>query len=282
MNSQFLQRYERDLVLKGYSPRTQKTYYRNLAIFLNHATTDPEKITAEDIKDYLFYLIHERKLSPSSLRHARCAILYFYSQTLPKPVEVENIPCLKKEKKLPLVLSVDEVSRIINAAANTKHKIILMLTYSSGLRVGELVNLKITDINRSLMRISVKQAKGHKDRYAILSSVCLKHLEEYWRMYQPVDWLFQGKKKDMPLSIRAVQHAWEIAKKNAGITKPGGIHTLRHSFATHMLESGSGIFQLQKFLGHKHLKTTLVYAHIREENIIAESPLDVYADKFIS
>lgn len=281
MNTELLRRYERDLVLRGFSPRTRKTYSRNLVRFFEHTGESPEKVTSEIIKDYLFYLIHGRKLSASSLRQARCSIQYFYSQTLPRALEVENIPCLKKEKKLPVVYTVEEVARIINAAGNIKHRTILMLAYSSGLRVGELAALKIGDINRSLMRISVRQAKGHKDRYAILSELCLKQLEEYWKVFRPTDWLFPGRVKDKPLSIRAVQHAYEKAKKNAGITKPGGIHALRHSFATHMLETGSGIFQLQKFLGHKHLKTTLIYAHIREENIIARSPLDVYAERFI-
>jgi site-specific recombinase XerD len=163
-----------------------------------------------------------------------------------------------------------------------KHKTMLMLVYSSGIRVGELVNILLTDIHRNLMRILVRQAKGHKDRYALLSEVCLAQLEIYWKSYKPRHWLFNGRKEGRQISIRAVQHAFEIAKKNAGINRGGGIHALRHSFATHMLETGSGIFQLQKFLGHKYLKTTLVYAHIREENIIARSPLDVYAKKFMN
>ncbi|HSN23967.1 MAG TPA: site-specific integrase [Methylomicrobium sp.] len=275
-----LKSYERDLALKGFSPKTQKTYYRNLVWFLNHTQLDPHDITRETIKDYLYYLIRDKKLSESSLRQARCAIQYFFSQTLAKPVEVANIPALKKSKKLPTVLSVNETAQIISSAHNIKHKTMLMLAYSSGLRVGELVNLKITDIHRNTMRISVRQAKGRKDRYVILSSVCLAQLEKYWKAYRPAEWLFYGYRENQPISIRAVQHAYEDAKKRAGIARGRGIHTLRHSFATHMLESGSGIFQLQKFLGHRHLKTTLVYAHISEENIIARSPLDVYADKF--
>ncbi len=282
MFKNLLQRYERDLTLRGYSPRTRKTYYRSLIAFLNHTRKDPFEITKENIKDYLYYLVQERDLSASTLRQARCAITYFYSQTLSNPMEVENIPCKKKEKKLPVVFSIPEVFKIFNSAANLKHKTILMLVYSSGIRVGEAVNLLLTDINRNLMRILIRQAKGRKDRYALLSQVCLAQLEIYWKSYKPEHWLFNGRKEGTQLSIRAVQHAFEIAKKNAGINRSGGIHSLRHSFATHMLETGSGIFQLQKFLGHKHLKTTLVYAHIREENIIARSPLDVYAEKYMN
>jgi site-specific recombinase XerD len=282
MNKNHLHRYERDLTLRGFSPRTTKTYSRSCVAFLDHTRKDPFEITKEHIKDYLYYLINERELSASTVRQAPCAISYFYSQTLSRPLEVENIPCKKKEKKLPVVFSVPEVFRIINFAANMKHKTMLMLVYSSGIRVGELVNILLTDINRNLMRILVRQAKGHKDRYSLLSEVCLAQLEIYWKSYKPRRWLFNGRKEGRQISIRAVQHAFEIAKKNAGINRAGGIHSLRHSFATHMLETGSGIFQLQKFLGHKHLKTTLVYAHIREENIIARSPLDVYAKKYMN
>jgi integrase/recombinase XerD len=250
MVEKLLKRYERDLALKGFSFKTQKTYYQSLIKFLQHVSSDPHDITKENIKDYLYYLIHDRKLSESTLRQARCAITYFFTQTLSMPIEVETIPCHKKPQKLPSVFSLDEVFRIINAADNMKHRMMLMLAYSSGLRVGELVRIKIADIRRNIMRLAVRQGKGQKDRYAILSSV------------------------------RAVQHAYTSAKQKARIARPGGIHSLRHSFATHMLETGGGIFQLQKFLGHKHLKTTLVYAHISEEHVIARSPLDVYAEKF--
>ncbi|MCK5853089.1 site-specific integrase [bacterium] len=277
-----LKRYERDLVLKGFSPRTRETYYRNIVHFFNYSPEDPIMVTGETIKDYLYYLIKDRKLSPSSLRQARSAITYFFTQTMGSPVEVENIPCQIKERKLPTVYSVNEVAAIINSTSNLKHKTILMLVYSSGLRVGEVVEIKPSDIARDIMRLKIRQAKGHKDRYAILSEVCLDQLEIYWLKYKPENWLFNGKKQGTQISIRAVQHAFEIAKRNAGIKKKGGIHSLRHSFATHMLEAGGGLFQLQKFLGHKHLKTTLIYTHISEENVKAESPLDVYRDRFLN
>jgi len=155
-----------------------------------------------------------------------------------------------------------------------------MLTYSSGLRVGELVNLKISDISRDSMRLKVRDAKGGRDRYTLLSEICLNQLEQYWKIYRPDNWLFSGQKPGTQMSIRAVQHAYHRAKRRAGITKQCGIHTLRHSFATHMIETGSGVFQLQKFLGHRHLTTTLVYVHLNEEKTVARSPLDVYSDRF--
>lgn len=275
-----LQRYKRDLALKAYSPKTRDTYYRNLVSFLKYCNQPLDDITKNTVKDYLYHLIKDRKLSPSTLRQARSAICYFFSQTLSKPMEVENIPCQKKERKLPVVFTPNEVFRLINAAVTMKHKTMLMLTYSSGLRVSELVNLKPGDIIRDSMRLIIRQAKGAKDRYAILSSVCLEQLEAYWKAYRPKEWLFNGRKPGTPLSIRAAQYAYYRAKEKAGISKEGGIHLLRHTFATHMLETGSGLFQLQKFLGHKRLNTTLVYAHIQEEKVIARSPLDVYREEY--
>ncbi len=275
-----LQRYKRDLALKAYSPKTQDTYYRNIISFLKYCNQPIDEITKDTVKNYLYHLIKDRQLSQSTLRQARSAICYFFSQTLSKPMAVENIPCQKKERKLPVVFTANEVFRLINAAATMKHKTMLMLTYSSGLRVSELVKLKPCDIVRDSMRLIIRQAKGAKDRYVILSSVCLEQLEVYWKAYRPKEWLFNGRKPGRPLSIRAVQYAYYNAKEKAGITKEGGIHLLRHTFATHMLETGSGLFQLQKFLGHKRLNTTLVYAHIQEEKIIARSPLDVYVEEY--
>lgn len=156
----------------------------------------------------------------------------------------------------------------------------LTLIYSSGLRVSEITNIKTDDIIRNKMLIRIRQAKGNKDRYTILSEIALKALEKYWRAYHPVEWFFPGVHKTNQISIRACQHAFETAKKNAGIMKKGGIHILRHSFATHYLEVGGGLFQLQKFLGHKQIRTTLKYVHLAEEKIIARSPLDVYFEKY--
>jgi len=155
-----------------------------------------------------------------------------------------------------------------------------MLTYSSGLRVSEIICLTPENILRDKMLLRINQGKGNKDRYTILSKTALLQLEKYWKAYRPVTWLFPGKGGKGQLSIRACQHAFEIAKKNAGINKKGGIHTLRHSFATHFLEVGGGLFQLQKFLGHRQLRTTLTYVHLSEEKIIARSPLDVYSQRY--
>lgn len=280
MLEQTLQNYKKDLTIKGYSPRTEKAYCRNIIQFLKYCKEPPEEITKENIKDYLYYLITDKKLSASSLHQARGAIHYFFSQTIGRDIEVENIPVMKRKKKLPEVFTVDEVFRIIHSADNLRDKTMLMLTYSSGLRVSELANLKTSDIVRESMRLKIRGAKCGKDRYALLSFIALSHLEQYWKTYRPENWLFCGRYPGTQLSIRAIQHLYHRAKRRAGIERKCGIHSLRHSFATHMIETGSGIFQLQKFLGHRSLRSTLVYVHLSEENTIARSPLDVYADRF--
>ena len=270
-----LQSYKRDLALRGYSNRTQKTYNYIVKDFLSF-NKNASEFSKPNIKEYLFHLIDDRKLSNSRVKQSYGALKYLFTHTLEKPWEMEGIPCVKTEKKLPVCLSVKETFKIIKNASNLKHKTILMLIYSSGLRVSECANLKPADINRDKMLLKVRQGKGAKDRFTLLSAICLKQLEKYWKAYKPKNWLFCGNRKGVNISVRAIQHAFQNAKKNAGITKKYGVHSLRHSFATHMLESGGGIFQVQKFLGHKRLKTTLVYVHIHEENIMAKSPLDVY------
>jgi integrase/recombinase XerD len=269
-------RYQRDLALKGYRPRTCTHYLSNVKQFLAYCPRDKDPDDPELIKDYLYHLIRDKKASDSKIRQAHSAIRYLVIQTLSRPWRAGAIPIVKKKKTLPVVYSVDEVFQILDHAMNLKHRTILTLIYSSGLRVSELVNLQLTDIKRDRKRLLIRNGKGAKDRYTILSDTALILLEEYWKAYHPAHWLFYGR-KGRPLTVRACQHAFHLAKEKAGIGKSGGIHTLRHSFATHFLESGGGIFQLQQFLGHKKLKTTLVYAHVREENIKAVSPLDFYS-----
>jgi integrase/recombinase XerD len=205
------------------------------------------------------------------------SIKYLFVQTVGIPWEIDGIPRTRKHAPLPRVLTVSEVMNIIESSANVKHTAMLMLAYSSGLRVGELVRIKPEHIISESMRLRIEQGKGNKGRYTILSQTCLAYLRSYFRKYRPAEWMFEGYTRGKPISIRACEHAFVLARKNACIRKECSMHSLRHSFATHFLESGGGLFQLQKFLGHKHIKTTLVYAHMQEEKVIARSPLDVYA-----
>ena len=276
---QLLSRYTRDLALRGFSPRTQAHYLRSARQFLVFYDLPPDQLDTEKIKDYLYHLLDTQKASDSKIRQAHGSLKYLFTQTLARPWEIESIPQMKKKRTLPSVLSIEEISRLLSSCSNLKHQAMLMLIYSSGLRLSEAVSVQLTDIKRNQKRILIRQGKGAKDRYVILSDLCLNTLERYWRRYRPETFLFPGR-NGKALSPRACQHAFHTAKESAGIHKTGGVHTLRHSFATHFLESGGGIFQLQMFLGHRNLKTTLIYAHVQSENIIARSPLDAFEKEF--
>jgi site-specific recombinase XerD len=273
-----LERYKRDLRLRGFSEATYKNYLLCIKQFLSYYDQPIDNLDCETIKDYQFHLLTVKKASDSKVRQVYSALKYFYTQTLGKSWDEMKIPQLKKKKKLPTCFTFNEVLSIIEQSANIKHRVLLTLIYSSGLRVSEAAKIKLTDIKRDRRRLLVNLGKGGKDRYTILSDLCLENLETYWRLYRPEYWLFPGRKGNS-LSPRACQHAFYTAKEKAGIKTEGGIHILRHSFATHFLESGGGLFQLQRFMGHKNLKTTLVYAHVQEENIVASSPLDFYGKK---
>lgn len=276
--NQLLERYKRDLTLRGYSEPTYKNYLLCIKQFLTYYDQPIEDLDCEIIKDYQFHLLTVKKASDSKVRQVYSALKYFYTQTLGRSWEEMRIPQLRKKKKLPSCFTFNEVISIIENSSNIKHKTLLTLIYSSGLRVSEASQLKLTDIKRERRRLLISLGKGGKDRYTILSALCLDQLDNYWRLYKPEYWLFPGR-NGKALSTRACQHAFYSAKESAGISKEGGIHILRHSFATHFLESGGGLFQLQKFLGHKCLKTTLVYAHVQDENIVATSPLDFYGKR---
>lgn len=271
--------YRQDLALKGYSPKTQKTYFACVRRFLAASENPPAALGEDDVKSHLYRMINPGQCSVSTMNQTYSALKYFFRVTLKKPWELEGIPRVKKHTHLPAVLSKKEALSLIRHAGNIKHRAMLALVYGSGLRVSEIPKLTPADIMRDKLRLKIRQGKGAKDRYAILSRLCLDYLGYYWRRYRPKEHLFEGRVPGKPISVRACQHAFAIAKKNAGITKKCGIHSLRHSFATHFLEAGGGIFQLQKFLGHKKIKTTLVYCQLQEERVIARSPLDVYAGK---
>ncbi len=200
---------------------------------------------------------------------------FLYDYVLNAPKAVGKLPRPRKEKKLPIVLGREDVRRIFESVNNIKHKAILMLAYSAGLRVSEVVRLKVQDIDAKRNMIHIKGAKGRKDRYTILSKVALEVLREYWRVYQPKDWLFPGPKQNSHLSTRTVEKILEDASQKAGIAKHVTVHTLRHSFATHLLEGGTDLRYIQELLGHKSSKTTEIYTHVSQRDIgRIKSPLD--------
>lgn len=264
-----------DLQLRGYSPITVKYYTREVGRFSGHFNKSPELLGENEIREYLYYCITEKQLYEGTVNYTHSALKFFYTKTLGRVWNVDNLPRMKEGRKLPVVLSKSEIKSILDVTDNLKHKAILMTIYSAGLRISEAAKLKITDIDSNNMQIIVRQGKGKKDRYTLLSKVTLNILREYWRRYRPSEYLFPGKDTTGPVSVRTIQKAFGYAKDAAGIKKDASVHTLRHSFATHLLDAGTDICYIQRLLGHTSIKTTTIYLHLRRMDLInIKSPLD--------
>lgn len=265
---------KRELLSRKYSYKTVKGYLYYNRDFLNFIGKSPSEINDEDIKKYLVYLSEERQSATSTLNQAINALKFYYGSMLKKKF-VYEVKRPRKDKKLPVVLSQEEIAKILSSIDNTKHKAILMLVYSAGLRVGEVVRLKPEDIDSKRMLIHIKGAKGRKDRYTLLSETALEILREYWRQYKPQKWLFEGARKDRYITTRTVDKIMEHACEKAGIKKDVSVHTLRHSFATHLLEGGTDLRYIQELLGHASSKTTEIYTHVSTQSLgKIKSPLD--------
>lgn len=268
-----------DLKLKGYSPKTQAAYLGYMKKFVRYFGRSPAKMGEEEIREYLYHLVTERDLGDSSINSAYSALKFFYKTTLCRDWNVAKIPRRKPEKKLPVVLDGSEIKQLFAVTTNLKHRALLMTTYSAGLRVSETAHLKVCDVDSKRMQLRVAQGKGKKDRYALLSPVTLNLLRDYWRQYRPFSWLFPGYSPDRPISTRSIQKVFKDAKRKAGIKKPATVHTLRHSFATHLLEAGTDIYRVQKLMGHTTPKTTAIYIHLRRQDLLKViSPLDSLMD----
>ena len=264
-----------DMELKNLSPRTIKTYLYWMKQFTIYYGKSPEQLGDEEIRDYLHYLLKDRKASQAAMNQAYSALKFFYERTLQREWNGSKIPRSKIPKKLPVVLSQDEVQRIFSATKNLKHLAALMVIYSGGLRVGEAVKLKLTDIDSERMDIRIRQGKGAKDRYTILGERALEVIREYWDAYHPKSWLFPGEKAGNYLSVSSIQRAFRGSLSRAGISKQASVHTLRHSFATHLLERGIDLYFIQRLLGHTSPKTTSVYIHVARKSIARiKSPID--------
>jgi integrase/recombinase XerD len=263
------------LTLKNYAQNTIRTYKSMLQEFLTYyKKLDPGKITEEQIRDYLLYLIEERDVSISYQNQSINAIKFYYEQILGRPVRTYYIQRPKKPKVLPNVLSEEEVQLILNNVDNLKHKCILSLAYSAGLRLGEVINLKPGDIDSKRNYVIVRQGKGMKDRYSLLSGKILELLRKYYAEYKPKEWLFEGQFGG-PYSATSIHNILKAAVDKAGIKKRVTVHTLRHSFATHLLEHGVDIRYIQTLLGHQSSRTTEIYTHITDRGLgKIKSPLD--------
>ena len=264
-----------ELQLRGITPRTQTAYLREIAKLENYFNRSPEELGEEEVKEYLVHMLEDRGLSSGTYKYYAAGIKFLYRTTLNRGEVVEKIKYPKAKIKLPVVLDLSEVRTMLSVMENLKHRAVLTITYSAGLRVSETAHLKVTDIDSKRMMVRVRQGKGGKDRYTILSKTTLECLREYWRAYRPKDWLFEGQKEDSHICYTSIRNIFVEAKERAGITKPVGPHSLRHAFATHLIEAGTSLHHVQLLLGHKSPKTTTVYLHVSKMNLAQVcSPLD--------
>ncbi len=275
-----LQLMQQKLILMNYSKHTIKTYLFMFKNFLGYLHPLPlHQVTKAQVINYHLWLVTERKVSISYQNQSINAIKFYLEKVLKHPVEVYDLQRPLKQKTLPKVLSLAEVSKIIEATNNLKHRTILSVIYGSGLRISECIHLKICDIDGEHKRIWVRNAKGKKDRITLLSHGLLQLLRDYYRAYRPKIWLFEGPKAHQ-YSASSIRHIFNRAKQKALVTAPATVHTLRHSFATHLLENGTNLRYIQKLLGHNSSKTTEIYTHVCNTNLTnIVSPFDLLDKK---
>jgi len=268
-------KFENHLILRRYSPKTSTAYINAVKLLAQYYRRSPDLLTDDQVQDYLLYMLKEKGLAWNTCNVHFSGIRHFYTSILQRDINL-SLPPRPRIKKICLALSKDEVKRLIFSCTNLKHRTLLLTVYSAGLRVSEVVKLEPSHIERSRQMLRIEQGKGKKDRYTLLSEQLLKALEEYWREYRPEKYLFFGKTKTKPMPIETAQQIYYKAKKKAGITRGKGIHTLRHCFATHLLEHGTSTHVIKRLMGHSSIRTTAKYLHISNETISkVVSPLDM-------
>lgn len=270
------QRMLEDMGIRNLAENTQSAYLQQIAAYSRYFNRSPDQLGPEEIRTYQLYLMEVRALTPSSICVATGALRFLYKVTLKRPWAVEEIPMPKRPRKLPEILSPEEVMHFLNAIINHKHRAILMTAYAAGLRVSEATHLKVTDIDSQRMMLRVEQGKGMKDRYVMLSPRLLDVLRTYWKSARPTRWLFPGEVPGQPITREAVGLACQKARRDSGITKPLTPHSLRHAFASHLLESGANLRTIQLLLGHRSLATTARYLKVATTTVCATtSPFDL-------
>ena len=270
------EKYKNQLILKGYSKSTMRTYCSEFVVFLKVLGKNSAKnLTPDELQRYILYCINTLKLKENSIHSRINALKFYYEKVLRNEKMFFDIPRPKKHLILPKVISKERIADLINSIENLKHKTIIMLAYACGLRVSEVVSLKIKHIDGQRKTVFLEDAKGKKDRVVSLSPHMLIMLREYFKAYQPKDFLFEGQFENQHLSERSMQEVIQRAKKKAGIIQEGSMHMLRHSFATHLLDKGIDVVFIQKLLGHNNIKTTLRYLHVTNKDLVhILSPLE--------
>jgi integrase/recombinase XerD len=265
-----------DLRIRNYAPTTVACYIRSVAEFAKHFNKPPDQLGHEEIRSWQLFLLNERRVKLSTYIQAVCALRFFYRNTLNRKIDIDRIPLPRYEKKLPIILSKAEVKALLEAPKNLGHRAILATMYGAGLRVSEVTSLKVSDLDRERRVIWVRGGKGHKDRQVMLAEPLREVLAAYWRWKRPTDWLFPGELPGAHLSRETVFRNCRAAAQAAGIAKPVHPHSLRHAFATHLLDEGVNLLVIQALLGHAHLKTTARYLHLSDTAIRStKSPLEM-------
>lgn len=265
-----------DMLVRGLAEQTQKSYIRAVTGLAQFTDRRPDQLSDRDVQRYLVHLIEDRHLAWGTCNTIVHGLRFFYHVTLGRPTTTFHIPCARQPAKLPVILSLAEVAQLFAAAPTLRHRTLLQTTYSAGLRVSEVLHLKVTDIDSQRMCLRIEQGKRRKDRYVPLSARLLPDLRTYWRTYRPGTWLFPNHTGTRPLSPVTAHRIFHAAKGRAGIVKPGGIHSLRHAFATHLLEAGTDLHTIQRLLGHTSIRTTLRYFHVAQQHLLkTTSPLDL-------
>jgi site-specific recombinase XerD len=273
-NVEILEQLAKDIKLRGLSQNTMEEYVHRVRIFMAHFERPADQLDETHVKEFLLYLLEERKLSHGSVNTYNSALRFMYGVTLNKPLNVWQIPRCKPHRDLPQLLTKAEILRLLEHTTNPMYRAMFMTIYGSGLRVSEAVGIKVCDIDSEKMRIFIRKGKGGRDRYATLSQTALEELRSYWKISRPTDDLFLTRLKTKP-TPRSVNNAFHASIAKAGIQKKATVHTLRHCFATHLLENDANLFHIKKLLGHLSIRSTVWYLHFADNAAFqVVSPLD--------
>ena len=256
------ERMTQTMQLRGLAPGTQQIYLDQVANFAKFYQTSPERLQSDQVRRYLLYLLHQKKVSQCVYRQTVAALRFLYQKTLQQPWVDHDLVYPMRKRRLPTVLSVEEVARFFAAIPNLRHRVMLMIAYGAGLRVQEVTQLQVADIDSRRGLIRVRHGKGDKERYVMLGARVLDMLRTYWRQARPQTWLFPGQPSTGPIQGRALQIACAKARRASGLAQKITPHTLRHSFATHLLEDGADLRSIQVLLGHASMQTTSIYLHV--------------------
>jgi len=266
--------------LRGFSPNTVDAYIHAMVELWKFFKRPLERLTCEEVQRFLDEIITVRKRAWATVNVYFSAYRFLYQQVLKRPAHEFSIPSRGRSGTRPGVISRQEVERLIAAPLNLKHRALLAMTYGSGLRVSEVVRVRIADVDRGRMRLFVGDGKGHKDRYTVLSRRALRLLEELWRAYRPAEFFFTGHDRIRPISVPTAQRVYHTALRQSGVRRVGGIHVLRHCFATHLMEAGVDIYTIKRWMGHTALVTTGRYMHVTAEHLAkVKSPFDTLHDE---